>query len=110
MSPLAVPALIVALMHFRGSNICILALLGATREQYHQPVPVLAEVDPIARTKIDSVLVGAGTHTFQQREVTLLPISGARRDLSLGWLDWRQFLLRGFWFQHFLNSLSGRPH
>ena len=64
--------LIVASMPFRGSNNCILALLCAAREKYHQPVPVLAEVDPIAKAKINPVLINAGTNTFHVREITLL--------------------------------------
>jgi len=66
-------------VRFCGGNIRILALLGTTREQYHQPIPVLAKVDPIARTKINPVLIDAGTHTFHVREVTLLhPMDGCR--------------------------------
>ncbi len=33
---------------------------GATREQYHHPIHVLAKVDPIARAKINPVLIDAG--------------------------------------------------
>jgi hypothetical protein len=40
------------------------ALLGATRQQYYQPLPVLAEVDPIARAKINPVPINAGTTPF----------------------------------------------
>ena len=58
-------------MPFCGGNICVLALLGTTREQYHQPISILA--------KIDSVLIDAGTNTFHIREVALLhPMDGFR--------------------------------
>jgi hypothetical protein len=55
-------------MPLRGSNICILALLSATRQQYHQTVPVLAEVDPIARAKINPVLINIGTGAADKAE------------------------------------------
>lgn len=59
-------------MPFCGSNICVVTLLGTTREQYHQPVPVLAKIDPITRTKINPVLIDAGTNTFHIGQDTLL--------------------------------------
>ena len=75
-------------MPFRGSNICILALLGATRQQYHQPAPVLAEVDPIARAKINPVLINAGANTFHVREMTLLhPMDGCRHLSRSGYIQ-----------------------
>ena len=50
-----------------------------SRQQYHQPLPVLAKVDPIARAKINPVLINAGTNTFHVREITLLrPMDGCR--------------------------------
>jgi len=58
-------------MPFCSRNIRILALLAAAREQYHQPVAVLAEVNPVPRTKINPVLIDAGTDTFNIRKVTL---------------------------------------
>ena len=51
-------------MPFRGSDIRILALLGATHEQYHQPIPALTKVDLIPKTKINPVFIDAGTNTF----------------------------------------------
>jgi hypothetical protein len=38
---------------------------GATREQYHQPVPVLTKIDPITGTEINTQLLEAGTRGFQ---------------------------------------------
>ena len=75
-------------MPFRGSNICILALLGTTRQQYHQPVPVLTEVDPIARAKISPVFINADTNTFHVREITLLhPMDGCRHLDRSGYIQ-----------------------
>jgi hypothetical protein len=72
-------------MPFRGSNICILALLGSTRQQYHQPVPVLAKIDPITGAEINPELIDAGTHTFHVREVALPhPMNGCRHLDSIG--------------------------
>ena len=82
MSLLPFPALIVAPVPFCGSNVCVPALLGSTREHYHQPVPILAKIDPTARTKIDSVLIDADTHTLHVGEVTLLHSMDCRRRLD----------------------------
>ena len=72
--------LIVAPVSFRGSNIGVLPLLGTAREQYHQPVPVLAKIDPVTGAEINPELLDAGTHTFHRREVTLLhPVDDCRR-------------------------------
>jgi hypothetical protein len=57
-------ALIVAPNALSRQQICILALLAAIRQQYHQPVRVLAEVDPITRAKINPVLINAGINTL----------------------------------------------
>ena len=83
MSPLAFLALIVAPMPFRGSNICILALFGATREQYNQSFPVHAKKDPITGTEINPKLIDADATTFHVSEVTLLhPMDYCRRHLD----------------------------
>jgi len=65
-----------------------MALLGTTREQYHQPVPVLAKVDSIARTEINPELIDACTHTFHIREVTLFhPMDGCRHLDCSGYIQ-----------------------
>ena len=56
---------------------------GATRQQYHQPVSVLAEVDPIARVN-NPVLINAGANTFHVREITLFQPMNCRRHLDRG--------------------------
>jgi len=51
-------------MPYGGSNIFNLALLGATREQYHQSFSVLAKIDPISGTEINPKLIDAGAALF----------------------------------------------
>jgi hypothetical protein len=73
------PSLIVAPVSFPGSDIGVLPLLGTAREQYNQPVTVLAKIDPITVTEIYPELIDAGTYTFHIRGVALLhPMDGCR--------------------------------
>ncbi len=50
-------------------NVAALALLRPAAEQDHDSVAVLAEVDSIARSKIDAGLKDAGTDAFHVREI-----------------------------------------
>lgn len=69
-------------MPFCSSDICILALLDTTREQYHQLVPVLAKINSITRTRVNPVFINAGANTFHIREVSLLHPMDCRYHLD----------------------------
>jgi hypothetical protein len=53
----------------RGVDAVRLALLGAAAEQNNQPLAVLAEINPVARTEIDPQFEHTRTNTFDVRDI-----------------------------------------
>jgi len=53
-------------------DICLLTLLGTSAKQNHQPLPVLAKINSIARPKIQSQFRDPGAHGLRRREVAIL--------------------------------------
>jgi hypothetical protein len=50
-------------------NVGVLPLLGAAGQKDHQPFAIPAEVDAIARSIVQPVLVNTGADTLRVREV-----------------------------------------
>src|ERR1035441_7205578 len=53
-----------------GVDIVLLALLAATTQHNHQTLSVFAEIDPVSRPEVDSVLEHTGTNTLNVREIS----------------------------------------
>ncbi len=52
-----------------GVDIVLLALLSAAAEQNDQPPAILAEINPVGRTKIDPQFEHAGTDALDVRDI-----------------------------------------
>ena len=66
---LLLPPPIVLPVGQRGSDIALLAILGASSEQNHQSLTVFAEVNPITWSEVDLVLKHTGTDALHVREI-----------------------------------------
>jgi len=63
-------------------DIPLLPLLGSACQQDHQHLTIASEIDPVSRTKIDSVFEHACSNGFHVREISLLDPRQRNRDLG----------------------------
>jgi hypothetical protein len=55
-----------------NDDVLLPTFLGSTGNQDYQPLAILAEINPVAGTKIDAVLVNARPYTLGVRKIALL--------------------------------------
>jgi hypothetical protein len=83
-APVALALLVVSPIGVRRIDIALLALLRAARQEGYQSRTVLSEINPVARSEIDSALEHAFADRFDVGEVALLQPGNGARDPGAG--------------------------
>ena len=69
-------------MGMRLVDVSLLAFLRSAANKNYEPVAILAEVNPVTRTKIDPVLKQAGPGALSARKIALLNARQSNRNFG----------------------------
>ena len=81
-APSALALFVVPPISVRFVDIALLLLLRAARQQDHQGLAILSEIDPVARPEIDAILEHAFANRLHIGKIALLQADYGARDLS----------------------------